>query len=484
MKKALVLLLSLTLVASILVFPAAAVESYDDAYTFNFEDMTTGYNLLTPYSNGNTFRTIWTPTDGQGAEQTDNTVVEDGGNKYASFNGFTEVPCDYTINEPYTFGADIKGTAVDWMGVFVRSSKVDFKSSTADAKLGWFGWDGADYTGSSGIFTCAKSADGKSTLSIGIKTYDHKSDKEWVGNLVYTAAAPDGVDLNGFNTYEFADDNVGTIAFKIGGKLFATIKYSALGSYDGYTEKYYKTAKILDASGAEVGSTDAALICETSTVVLYTRNATLNIDNLYFRANGTSAPVTPTVEKYITLGLTVDETGDSNNVEYSVKDGHLFLKSTGADPYVTLTNVADAGVTCADYPYVALRLKGGNGKDAHFYYGTDQFSGPLYNGAEVIAKFTYADGADWQNLVVNMSELEYYKGSLNYFRYDFFAANEEYQIELAGIGFFKTAAQAAAWDGSAYTESNPGTSDAAVVVIATVAAIALAGVVVCKKVKA
>lgn len=203
------------------------------------------------------------------------------------------------ISEPYTFSLDIKDTAgKGWAGCFIRTSvesntKV-LRLNESDRKLPWTENDhsamaageavvnskvSASLVGAAGIGL--RTVPGKNYVTLFVKTYD-LSCRRSINNIVYNI--PVEKDLKAeFISVTFEDDNAGLVKVKFDSTLVAQVEYSNLGSYEDelYLEgEYYKTAVIKDAGGNVIAQSDSSIIYKDSVLVLFTRGATMQFDNI------------------------------------------------------------------------------------------------------------------------------------------------------------------------------------------------------------
>ena len=176
-----------------------------------------------------------------------------------------------------------------------------------------------------------------------------------------------------------------------------------------------------------------------------------------------------------------------NTLEAELKDGYVAFTCGGDDPFFGFAEPLNPGVD-AKYAVVKYRLTSEGERTIDFYLKI----------AEPHAREAVETDGEWHFVVVdltvpfpdNMDTL--WDGTVA--RLDPLSGNgiAGTEIDIASIDFFTSEADANAFaDGTAQTEqpggdkptTNPKTADAAVIAIAAVAVIALAGVVVAKKVK-
>lgn len=203
------------------------------------------------------------------------------------------------ISEPYTFSLDIKDTTgKGWEGCFIRtsveSSTLKLNLNEKEMKLPWTENDhsamaageavvnskvSASLVGAAGIGL--RTVPGKNHVTLFVKTYD-LSCRRSINNIVYNI--PVEKDLKAeFISVTFEDDNAGLVKVKFDSTLVAQVEYSNLGSYEDelYLEgEYYKTAVIKDAGGNVIAQSDSSIIYKDSVLVLFTRGATMQVDNI------------------------------------------------------------------------------------------------------------------------------------------------------------------------------------------------------------
>ena len=227
--------------------------------------------------------------------------------------------------EPYTFSLDIRDTAgKGWAGCFIRTS-VESATKTLhlnekDMKLPWTENDHSAMEAGSAVVNSKVSASlvgaagiglrtvpGKNQVTLFVKTYD-LSCRRSINNIIYNI--PVEKDLKAeFISVTFEDDNAGLVKVKFDDALVAQVEYSNPGSYEEelYLEgEYYKTAVIKDASGNVIAQSDSAIVYKNSVLVLFTRGATMQFDNVSIGAyevpsaptqkpaDPTATPVPPT----------------------------------------------------------------------------------------------------------------------------------------------------------------------------------------------
>lgn len=334
MKKAISVILCAAVLCTVSIWGAGAeLISQAPEYSFDFQAdyINEGYKLGTSYEDGNTFREIWTPSDGLG-QNNSAFHVNGEGHKYLTLSGFLSLPCDYSWNGGYTFSADISGSNSNFSGVLFNYTQSRegfplFENNGASA-------DGDSLVGEAGIGVALR---GGNKLEVYILTYDASAAKA-VGALRQSFTTSG--DLNNFNTLGFSDDGSGDIELKLDSATVCTIKYSDAGVYDDspYIADYYKTAVIYGADGTLLGSTDSALIASCGTVGFGTRAAELNIDNI---------KISPVIQDSSKSTLTLDKS------EYSIKDGKFsvtasFTNARAADTWFGVYRADVAAPTPAD----------------------------------------------------------------------------------------------------------------------------------------
>lgn len=258
----------------------------DDALTNGFDIMTTG----------NPIRSMWSPRTAGGNAST---VVVDGSNKYVKLDGFMELTPDIRWNSPYEFSVDVKGYADNSASIFLNYSSDSAEATSVDTDTHFPLSEGpfsntASYSGHTGIFIRLASA---TTMEIGVYTFD-ETNTHWdsyAGKIATTVTVPS---LDSFQTINVKDDNQGKITISVAGKVAATIKYSndgvynnfSCGNFGDFSERYYKSATIYDATGAAVASTDKALLSYYKRVGFGTRASSFCIDNI--KVGAYTAPAT------------------------------------------------------------------------------------------------------------------------------------------------------------------------------------------------
>ena len=253
---------------------------------FDFQDsvFTDGYDLLTSGGSGNTFRAKWTPVDG-GAQNYSKVVVS-GTDKYAHLQGFMEVTPDYRWQGGYEFSVDLKGYSASYgTGVYINQSDATGNSTIADTTFPLYerysaASDGNNYLGNTGLFLTFTSA---TTAQLAIHTYD-ASNANTASACAIVAADLTVPSMDSFQTLKVVDDGEGTITLSMAGSAIATVKYADDGIYSGsiFSERYYKTVKIYDASNVLVAETTNGLLSYYKWVGFGTRTSTLCFDNIAF----------------------------------------------------------------------------------------------------------------------------------------------------------------------------------------------------------
>ncbi len=317
-------------------------------YTFDFDALEAGYDLLTPYGGGaNPFRSQWTPT----------ALVETGGSfikvmedNSAGFHFFSQAKFDDRWKGASEISFDLKANVAgkNFCGFYVRSG--------AEGSIPLYENDGAradsqnSTTGTTGVGFSFRNLDsGKQGIEIFVKYFDNDLNKLQVKghifeNVIENAAV--------FHSYKVVDDDAGTISFYIDGTLFAKVTYANAKMTESpmYSEKYYSKAQILDASGAVLETVENALISTQSTIGLGTRAETLYVDNIKL-----TQYTPPVAEKTISTNKTTYAVGEPIKVTYNgaVRENSDWLciyagaESTYGEP---------GGPTSIQYAYI-----GGNG---------------------------------------------------------------------------------------------------------------------------
>ena len=236
-------------------------------------------------------------------------------NKYLYLSGNNYTYYEEDLIYPYVFEADFKDERkAGWVGCFVRTSveagTIKLHLNEKDRTLPWTENDhsargkdealtnamvSASLVGSAGIGIRLLPKQNKITLFV--KTYDLTRFRS-INNITYDI--PTNKDISAeFIKVTFEDNNKGLLKVKFDGTLVASVEYEDLGSYSDelYLEgSYYKTAKIKDAEGNVIASTDSAIIYEDSTVLLYTRGGDLQVDNILIDESASDAPADPTTK--------------------------------------------------------------------------------------------------------------------------------------------------------------------------------------------
>ena len=257
---------------------------------FDFQDsvFTDGYDLTTTGDSGNTFKSKWTLVDG-GAQKYSKVVVS-GTNKYAHLQGFMEVTPDYRWQGGYEFSVDLKGYSASYgTGVFINQADSTGNSTIADTTFPLYekymdGGNGNNYLGNTGLYLTFTSA---TTAQLAIHTYDASnaySSLSSTSSCAIVAADLTVPSMDSFQTLKVVDDGEGTITLSMAGSVIATVKYADDGIYSGsaFSERYYKTVKIYDASNALVAETTTGLLSYYKWVGFGTRTSTLCFDNIAF----------------------------------------------------------------------------------------------------------------------------------------------------------------------------------------------------------
>ncbi len=168
-----------------------------------------------------------------------------------------------------------------------------------------------------------------------------------------------------------------------------------------------------------------------------------------------------------------------NTVTAEKKDGYVTFTAGGEDPFFAFAQPLNPG-TDAKYAVVKYRYEGEGDRTIDFYLQI----------AEPHARAAIETDGEWHYVIIdctvpfpeNMDTL--WDGTIA--RLDPLSGNgiTDTSIDIASIEFYTSEADAqAAANGSSTQPSNPGTADASVIAIAAVACVALAGVVIAKKVR-
>ncbi len=320
--------INLTLTAT-----AVAGETVPNLYTgdlsvlnmdFQNDVFTNGFDLTT---SGNPLRSKWTPRTAGGAASV---IGVDGSNKYAKLNGFFELTPDYRWNSPYEFSVDVKGYQPNAAGIFINYSNDTAEATSADTDTHFALYEAPfannnAYSGQTGIFLKLVNA---TTMEIVVYTFDEANTNwdSYAGKISTTVTVPS---LDSFQTVNVKDDNQGKITIAVAGNVVATIKYSndgvynnfACGNWGDFSERYYKTVTIYDASGAAVANTDKALLSYYKRVGFGARACEFSIDNIKvsaYTAPATSLAVSIPTDIVATPGSTITVpvvlTGDASIV--------------------------------------------------------------------------------------------------------------------------------------------------------------------------
>ncbi len=335
----------------------------------DFQDarFTEGYSLIdnagVNAGGTNLFRNHWTPIDGAGDPSNDVIVLESGGNKYATFSGFTDVRADYRWQGGYSFNTLVKGYDAGYgLGIHLNFSSEE--GNTNGHYLFEYNALGAKMCGNNGIYVAIT---GANTVRLIIYTYDHSMSPDNIDwgqyvNCVYADFTIDGVDFaNSLVAFNAKDGGTGRIELSFAGTKFATVKYSNDGLYDDdadspFFERYYKSASIVDTAGETLVSTDAALISYYKTVGFGTRAATIGIDNVWLATYtapaavvGVTMPTDITVDAGATLTYPIMLSGDAEIISMRASVQYdTALTFVGYSLGTIITNMDTAATTVND----------------------------------------------------------------------------------------------------------------------------------------
>ncbi len=270
----------------------------------------------------------------------------------------------------------------------------------------------------------------------------------------------------GFNPGENAEfkviDSGSKITVLINGKELVTIELS------GLSDGYYTKAAAYDPNGAEVFKGDVSVL-EEGTIQFYQRNNHIVVDDVNVYALAEDAPYAPST-------LEVDLSGaNGSGLDVEFKDGKLVCTTTGADPWVSipLDNVDTSVYKFFTIKYSATKEIGTNNT-----YLMDTEKNPGYSGTQGTwvsnGMGGTADG-EVHELVYKMSDFPLMEGTI-LTGVRFTGCNES---DPGGVFTIESLVFSTGENAS----GNPGTADASVIAIAAVAVVALAGVVVAKKVR-
>ena len=351
-------------------------------YNFQESAITNGMNAVTASTNLNL---SWTVRGGTSAS----TYIVNGTNKYLKLQ-YDSIKHDrmYNNETPYVFSADVMpeeaashfagfifnyGKENDWdKNIFFETNNVEGNNSV----------------GQSGILVNIHPA----MIEIMVITYNDSA--KTLGQIKYTYALSSAIS-SAFHTFTAKDDANGTITFSLDGKVFASVKYedpsTLLPSVDKYNERYYRTAKICDASGNVKVSTNYAMISYVKSLGMGSRHRAINIDNVKLGQTGTTAP--SFTLNATSVAETSNLTATINYGDYSIKDLWLGVYNegdvcgTGMGTVNPLNKIALTGQTS-----VALaKLPAGR------YYATIMGDGTQYGGK---IYFTVTDVAKTQKIYV------------------------------------------------------------------------------------
>ncbi len=368
---------------------------------FDFQDSvyTDGYNIMTSGGSGNIFRSKWTPVDG--AAQNLSKVVVSGTNKYAHLQGFMEITPDHRWQGGYEMSVDLKGYDASYgTGIFINQANSTGNSAIADTQFPLYekykdGGNGNNYLGNTGLYLTFTSA---TTAQLAIHTYDASnaySNGSNVSSCAIVAADLTVPSMDSFQTLKVVDDGVSTITLTMGGTKLATVKYADDGVYAGsaFSERYYKTVKVYDASNALIAETTKGLLSYYKWVGFSTRTSTLCFDNIAFseytapaKTLSVSIPTDIVAEPGATVTVPVLLSGDA---EILLANGTLKY-----DTALTYKNYTYAGSIFSSFD-AASSVNSSTAGEISFIIMNSTLEDVVANGTLVKFSFTVpADAAD------------------------------------------------------------------------------------------
>lgn len=200
--------------------------------------------------------------------------------------------------------------------------------------------------------------------------------------------------------------------------------------------------------------------------------------------NGSAQPSTPAVTPGAATQFTTEAafnavTLEFNSASATYGNGFACIKTDAVeDPWVSIPLDVDSG----DYPFMVIYYRASGDIFGNNIYLKDATVNAGYSGMEGtwVGPGMTGDGT-WQKKTINIAETfaPLADTQLTGIRIPT-VGTADGTLDIAYVAFFKTADDAAAFDGSFKSAD---TSDASVMLIALAAAIAVAGVVVCKKVR-
>jgi len=357
---------------------------YVPSENYNFQEsaVTNGLKAVTASTNLNL---SWTPKSGTG----ESTYVVSGTNKYLrlKYDSIKHARM-YNSDCPYVFSADVmpETAASHFAGfIFNYGFENDWEKNTFFETNNV---EGNNSVGQSGILVNIHPA----MIEVMVITYNDST--KTLGQIKYTYALSSTIS-SAFHNFTAKDDANGTITFALDGKVFASVKYedpsTLLAGVDKYNERYYRTAKICDASGTVKTSTSYAMISYVKSLGMGSRHRAINIDNVKLGQTGTTAP------SFSLSGTSVAETSNINATikygDYTFKDLWLGVYNngdvcgTGMGTVNPMNQIALTGQTSVALP----KLPAGS------YYATIMGDGVQY-GSKIY--FTVTDVAKTQKIYV------------------------------------------------------------------------------------
>ena len=355
----------------------------NESYDFQEAAVTNGLNAVTASTNLNL---SWAIKGGTSAS----TYVVSGTNKYLKlkYDSIRHARM-YNNDCPYVFSADVmpETAAGHFAGfIFNYGNEIDWNNNNffESNKL-----DGENSVGQSGITVNIHPA----MIEVCVITYNDST--KTLGQIKYTYTLSESLS-SAFHTFTAKDNANGTISFAIDGKVFAYVTYenpsTLLAGVDKYNERYYRTAKICDASGTVKTSTSYAMISYVKSLGMGSRHRAINIDNVKLGQTGTTAP------SFTLSGTSVAETSNLTATikygDYTFKDLWLGVYNegdicgTGMGTMNPMNQIALTGQTSVALP----KLPAGR------YYVTVMGDGVQYGGQ---IYFTVTDVAKTQNIYVD-----------------------------------------------------------------------------------
>ena len=168
--------------------------------------------------------------------------------------------------------------------------------------------------------------------------------------------------------------------------------------------------------------------------------------------------------------------------ESELKGNYATFTSTAHDPNFEYVFSNDDVLDASAYKYVAIKYR--TETDRTGMMGEIYFHSPTqgYKHPETHLTYSLASGNVWTKVVVNAGEKADWQGEMVKIRFDFIEASnlpagESMDIEY--VAFFKTQAEAEAFDGDFGDAASPGTADSSFLIVLLAAT--LAGTVILKK---